>query len=91
MHQSTGSLENARRKFSVESENNMDKKITFTLSFGFGKTVTSKLPTTIAIPENDVTRPNILLPPRGFGMTYAGSVASNADAIKFTPAIKRIT
>ena len=91
IHQSRGSLENARRKFSVDSEKSMDKKITFTLSLGFGKTVTIKLPTTIAIPEKEVTKPSMLLPPRGFGITYAGRVASNADAIKFTPDIKRIT
>jgi hypothetical protein len=63
--------------------------MTFTLFRGFFITVTRRLPITIAIPEQEVTIPSTLFPCRG--ITSAGRTASKADAMRFTPAIKRIT
>ena len=63
--------------------------MTFTLSRGFFMTVTSKLPSTIAIPEQEVTIPSTPLPHRG--ITSAGRTASNEDAMRFTPDMNRIT
>ena len=89
MHHITGFSENARTKFSVPREKSIVRNITLTLSFGFGRTVGKKLPTTMAIPEHAVTIPKTLFP--AFGITSAGSTASNADAIRLTPDMNNIT
>ena len=83
-----GLREKARRKFSVPRENSMERKITLTLSLGFGITVATRLPTAIAMPEHEVTSPSTAFPFRG--IISAGRVALKADAIRFTPDIKRI-
>ena len=50
-----------------------------TLSFGFGMADAIRLPSTIAIPEQDVTIPSVLFPL--LGMTRAGSTASKAYSV----------
>ena len=89
--QSTGSLESARIKFSLPREMSIVIYTTLTLSLGLGINDTSMLPITIATPAAEVTSPNTAEPPLGLGITYPGSVASNADATKLTPDIKRIS
>lgn len=65
--------------------------MTLTLSLGFGMTETIRLPIIMAIPEQDVTIPKTDEPAFGFGSTYPGSVASKADATRFTPDINNIS
>ena len=56
-----------------------------------GKTETAKLPTIIAMPEQDVTIPKTDEPPFGLGSTYPGNTASKADATRLTPEINKIS
>lgn len=69
----------------------MVRYTTRTRFFGLGRRETSRLPKIMAMPEQEVTRLKIRAPPFGFGRTKPGSVASKAEATRFTPAINRIS
>lgn len=76
IHQMTGVLPNARRKFSVLIEINNEVQIALTLFFGAGISVVMILPANAAIPTQVLIAPKTVSPPLFFESIIAGSAAS---------------